>query len=276
MPRLLKYLAISSTRRWNARRCRRTASIWYGIPSDLYFSSPSRIKLQGSHLPAQLSEDKIRAGLDVLPPIVDPRDDRDTEDELPPLLCQAAEVLQNELVAHPGILAVEGRIHQLEVRDDEVGIGQNLFHLRPAGTERGLAAGVVALRLAGAEEGLHKIALDQRVPARDGHAAARALVVALIPADEFHALLHRHLPAPLLERVGGAFLVAGQAVRAFCPVNARQLARRKAEDVSLRAAVLTPATDFAADAFGPVNPNLGLRGPAFGVGAPLAPQRAAL
>ena len=117
MPRLLKYLAISSTRRWNARRCRRTASIWYGIPSDLYFSSPSRItqKLQGSHLPAQLSEDKIRAGLDVLPPIVDPRDDRDAEDELPPLLCQAAEVLQNELVAHPGILAVEGRIHQLEV-----------------------------------------------------------------------------------------------------------------------------------------------------------------
>ena len=184
--------------------------------------------------------------------------------------------MQNELVAHPGILAVEGRIHQLEVRDDEIGIGQNLFHLRPAGTERGLAAGVVALRLAGAEEGLHKIALDQRVPARDGHAAARALVVALIPADEFHALLHRHLPAPLLERVGGAFLVAGQAVRAFCPVNARQLARRKAEDVSLRAAVLTPAADFAADALGPVNPNLGLRGPAFGVGAPLAPQRAAL
>ena len=135
---------------------------------------------------------------------------------------------------------------------------------------------MVALRLAGAEEGLHKMALDQRVPARDGHAAARALVVALIPADEFHALLHRHLPAPLLERVGGAFLVAGQAVRAFCPVNARQLARRKAEDVSLRAAVLTPAADFAADAFGPVNSHLGLRGPAFGVGAPLAPQRAAL
>ena len=84
----------------------------------------------------------------------------------------------------------------------------------------------------------------------------------MIPADEFHALLHRHLPAPLLERVGVAFLVAGQAVRAFCPVNARQLARRKAEDVSLRAAVLTPAADFAADAFGPVTPTWAA-GPSF-------------
>ena len=128
------------------------------------------------------------------------------------------------------------------------------------------------LLLTNPEQRGHKIALHQRVAARDGDAAARALVVALVPPDDLHALFHRHRLAPLLEGIGGALLRADQTIPALCPINGSQPARRKAEDLALGAAVLAGAAGFAANAFGAVNAHLGLQRPAFGVGAPLAPQ----
>ena len=142
--------------------------------------------------------------------------------------------------------------------------------------EGGLAAGMEPLLPAGPEQGCHKIALHQRVAARDGDSPARALVIAPVPPDDLHALLHLHRSAPLLDGIGGAFLRADQTVAALCPVDACQPACGEPEDLALRAAVIAGTAGPAPDALGPIDPHLRLQRPAFGVGAPLAPQGASL
>ncbi len=154
---------------------------------------------------------ELGAPPEVVLAVVHPRDDRYADDEVDGRAGQPAGVLQDQLVGNAGPPLVEGAVHALHVEEHEVGHGKQGLERFP-GDASGGVEGRVDGGLAGAgEQRPREPRLEERLPAREGEAPARVVVVRLVAEDRRQHVLGLRPASNGVERVVRAARRAGAA-----------------------------------------------------------------
>ena len=201
--------------------------------------------------------------------IVDAGNHRHTHQYLRARLGEPPQIVQNGLVRDSGVCLVLGGIHQLQIVEKEIGVGEDAFQRSPGDMPAGIHNGVQFPRFAGLQQRQQKLALQQRLSAGNGHAAAGLVVKRNIPLDFRHHLGDGHLPPGDFQCVVDAGLgavaavIAAGAVQRECTVERKRVLRTNGEAVAAARAAIFPKQD------------LRMRHLAFGVMTPPAAQRAA-
>ena len=160
------------------------------------------------------SREESGGGLDVLVVGIDALDEGDADAQVVAGRGQSGDVLENQLVADARQAAVQRRVHQLQVDEQELALGCHAVGDGRLGVERRVDGAVQSAAAQLAQYCQRRIGLHQRFAAADRHAAATLLHDHALLLHLGHQLVHRPLPAADLQGPRGACLGAAAAQRA--------------------------------------------------------------
>jgi hypothetical protein len=162
---------------------------------------------QDVHLVQMGQSSRKRTGLtNVLIVVVDPRNDRHSQEDVVPSLRKHLQISQEQLVGHPGEFSMLGIIYQLEVVQKQVHVFPDVIQSFPGCEAAGVQGSVNLFFFAGPKESEQKVQLKQRLSARKGYASPRFVVKWDVPFDLGHHLRHSHFLACDLARFSVADL----------------------------------------------------------------------